>query len=205
MKVIIIHDGKKDSSTMANQLNAVISQFDDISTTVWTEKQYLDNKPTLASDEYLLFLGKTKTGKDIIESPLFKNYYSEFNMRYGWLGKQAVIGLSQKFDFNEEELSEFSNLYNATFHPENEPILKEKTSHLLSNLGKQIKSGAATGIMTAACMVSPGLFIGAHVITAGTYLIRGRIDKTKLNKDANALLLKKFVDEGLKEFLNIKE
>ena len=51
MKFIIIHDGKKDSSTMANQLNAVISQFDDISTTVWTEKQYLDNKPTLASDK----------------------------------------------------------------------------------------------------------------------------------------------------------
>ena len=63
MKFIIIHDGKKDSSKMADQLNATISQLEDVTTTVWSEKQYIDNKPTLSSEEYLVVLGKRKTGQ----------------------------------------------------------------------------------------------------------------------------------------------
>ena len=126
MTFIIIHDGKKEAAKMADQLNALISQLENVSTAVWTEKQYLDNKPRVSSDEYLVFLGKTKSGENIIASPLFKNYYSEFNMRYGWLGKQAVIGLDPKFGFDEEKIKKFSDLYNLTFKNEIESNNKEK-------------------------------------------------------------------------------
>ena len=126
---------------MADQLNALISQLENVSTAVWTEKQYLDNKPRVSSDEYLVFLGKTKSGENIIASPLFKNYYSEFNMRYGWLGKQAVIGLDPKFGFDEEKIKKFSDLYNLTFKNEIESNNKEKSSlsGLVSNIDKKIK------------------------------------------------------------------
>lgn len=231
MKFIIIHDGKKEAAKMADQLNALISQLENVSTTVWTEKQYLDNKPTLSSDEYLVFLGKTKSGENIIASPLFKNYYSEFNMRYGWLGKQAVVGLSPKFEFDEDKVKQFSDLYNSTFKKEiennaNKKQPKGKISEIVSNVDKKIKKvptagkiAAVVGGVIAAPVVAPVAIAAAPVVgvfgifgmgkivavTAGTYLIKGHIDKTRLNKDANDLLLKKFFDEGLTSFLNIKE
>ena len=226
MKFIIIHDGKKEAAKMADQLNALISQLENVSTTVWTEKQYLDNKPTLSSDEYLVFLGKTKSGENIIASPLFKNYYSEFNMRYGWLGKQAVMGLSPKYDFDEDKVKQFTDLYNSTFKKEiennaNKKQPKGKISEIVSNVDKKIKKvptagkiAAVVGGVIAAPVLAPAAAIGALgifgmgkivAVTAGTYLIKGHIDKTRLNKDANDLLLKKFFDEGLTSFLNIKE
>ena len=212
MKFIIIHDGKKKAAKMADQLNALISQLENVSTAVWTEKQYLDNKPRVSSDEYLVFLGKTKSGENIIASPLFKNYYSEFNMRYGWLGKQAVIGLDPKFGFDEEKIKKFSDLYNLTFKNEIESNNKEKKeksslSGLVSNIDKKIKSVPKAGKIAA--LIGGGLFFGVFgsviAVTSATYLVKGHIDNLKLNDDANKLLLKKFVDEGLKEFLNIKE
>ena len=212
MKFIIIHDGKKDSSKLADQLNATISQLEDITTTVWSEKQYIDNKPTLSSDEYLVFLGKTKTGYNISEATSFKNYYSEFNMHYGWLGKQAVIGLSPDFTFDEDKVKQFSDLYNATFKIEIENNTKEKKakssiSEFVSNVDKKIKSVPKAGKIAA--LIGGGLFLGLFgsviAVTSATYLVKGHLDNTKLNEDANKLLLKKFVDEGLKSFLNIKE
>lgn len=212
MTFIIIHDGKKEAAKMADQLNALISQLENVSTAVWTEKQYLDNKPRVSSDEYLVFLGKTESGENIIASPLFKNYYSEFNMRYGWLGKQAVIGLDPKFGFDEEKIKKFSDLYNLTFKNEIESNNKEKKeksslSGLVSNIDKKIKSVPKAGKIAA--LIGGGLFFGVFgsviAVTSATYLVKGHIDNLKLNDDANKLLLKKFVDEGLKEFLNIKE
>lgn len=226
MKFIIIHDGKKEAAKMADQLNALISQLENVSTTVWTEKQYLDNKPTLSSDEYLVFLGKTKSGENIIASPLFKNHYSEFNMRYGWLGKQAVMGLSPKYHFDEDKVKQFTDLYNSTFKKEIENNAKNnkpkgKISGIVSKVDKKIKNvptagkiAAVVGGVIAAPVLAPAAAIGAFglfgmgkivAVTAGTYLIKGHIDKTRLNKDANDLLLKKFFDEGLTSFLNIKE
>ena len=138
-KFIIVHDGKKDSSKMADQLNAMISQLEVVTTTPWSEKQYLNNKPTLSSEEYLVFLGKTKTGQNISDAPSFKNYYSEFNMHYGWLGKQAVIGLEPKFGFDEENIKKFSDLYNATIIENNakEKKTKGKLSEVVSKVGEK--------------------------------------------------------------------
>ncbi len=208
-KFIIVHDGKKDSSKMADQLNAMISQLEVVTTTPWSEKQYLNNKPTLSSEEYLVFLGKTKTGQNISDAPSFKNYYSEFNMHYGWLGKQAVIGLEPKFGFDEENIKKFSDLYNATIKRENENNAKEKKtkgklSEVVSKVGEKIQDLPTAGkiaVGVGGVLLTPVVV----AVTAETFLKKGDIDKTKLNKYANDLLLKKFVDEGLKEFLNIKE
>ncbi len=224
MKFIIIHDGKKNSSKMADQLNATISQLEDVTTTVWSEKQYIDNKPTLSSEEYLVFLGKTKTGQNISDAPSFKNYYSEFNMHYGWLGKQAVIGLSSDYTFDEAKVSQFSDLFNETFKIEIENNTKSNkpkgaVSEFLSNVDKKIKSvpkagkiaALAGGVIAAPVVLPIGLGVSLFgignivAVTSASYLVRGHIDKTKLIEDANKLLLKKFVDEGLKSFLNIKE
>ena len=84
---------------------------------------------------------------------------------------------------------------------------KSSLSGLVSNIDKKIKSVPKAGKIAA--LIGGGLFFGVFgsviAVTSATYLVKGHIDNLKLNDDANKLLLKKFVDEGLKEFLNIKE
>lgn len=212
MKFIIIHDGKKETEKMADILNASVSQFENIATTVWSEKQYIDNKPTLSSDEYLVFLGKTKTGENILSAPSFENHFSQFNMRYGWVGKQAVMGLASNYTFDKDSIAQFSQLYNETFNIEIEENKKEEKnknglSEFMSKVDKKIKAVPTVGKIAA--VIGGGLFLGVFgtvvAVTSGTYLVKGHIDNNKVKEHAKQLLLKKFVDEGLKSFLKIEE
>lgn len=206
MKFIIIHDGKKESEKMADILNASVSQFEDIVTTVWSEKQYMDNKPTLSSDEYLVFLGKTRTGENILSAPSFENHFSQFNMRYGWVGKQAVMGLDSNYKFDKDSIAQFSQLYNETFKIEIEKN-KNGFSDFMAKIDKKIKAVPTVGKIAA--VIGGGLFLGVFgtvvAVTSGTYLVKGHIDNNKVKEHAKQLLLKKFVDEGLKSFLKIEE
>lgn len=215
MNFIIIHDGKKESVSMADILKASVSQSENISTVVWTEKQYADNAPTLSSDEYLLFVGRTKVGLNITKSPLFKFYYHQYNMRYGWLGKQAILYTSSKYTFKKEDLEDFSNQYNTAFGIENVPEKETKKESVLDklnqnvkNLGKKKEVARGTlGAVAAALMVAPVAAAAGVVgaVAAGSYLIKGKIDTDKLKKNSEQLLVKKFIDEGMPEFFKIGE
>lgn len=66
---------------------------------VWTEKEYTANSAQISSEQYILFIGNSKLIKDK-RSHMMKKY-SEYGMKYGWLGKQAVLFVEKVVDMKE--------------------------------------------------------------------------------------------------------
>lgn len=212
MKFIIVYDGKKETEILADWLKAEVSKNDSIETAKWSKKQYKDNEPTLSSNEYIVFIGNTETAKNISQSPSFEVKYNELNMKYGWLGKQAVLSIDLKYKFDEEKVNQFSNLYNKTFEQEIKAAEKinadEETKGIAGIVSKLKKTGneiPVTGIVAAGVLVYMFGLVGVAV-TAGTYFVgKNHLNQIKLNTDARKLLLQEFIKNGLNKFLKIED
>lgn len=101
-KLIIVHS--ENTTVFANYLQMLISSNDDngeevvgikdgsIKTTIWSDKEYVAQKPTLSSNEHILFIGR---GKIIPEECYgMETKYNQYGMTYGWLGKRAFLKIS---------------------------------------------------------------------------------------------------------------
>lgn len=98
-KLIIVCDEKTEP--YANYLRQLISTNDDkdgevvgiedgtVEAVVWLERDYLANKATLSSKEHILFIGDNKTSNAESSSMIVK--YDKYGMKYGWLGKRAMM------------------------------------------------------------------------------------------------------------------
>ena len=98
-KLIIVCEEK--CRTYGDYLAQLISLDDDteettvgtkdgeVSAQVWTEKDYNNNAAQMSSNQYVLFVGNSKLIKE--KSSHMKAEFSEYGMKYGWLGKQAVL------------------------------------------------------------------------------------------------------------------
>lgn len=98
-KLIIVCDEKTER--YANYLRQLISTNDDkdgevvgiedgtVEAAVWLEKEYLANKAQISSNEHILFIGDNKTSKSESSSMIVK--YDKYGMKYGWLGKRAMM------------------------------------------------------------------------------------------------------------------
>lgn len=100
--LIIVHSA--NTAVFANYLQMLISSNDDegntiigvkdgsINTTIWSDKEYLAQKPTLSSNEHILFIGR---GKIIPEECYgMQQKFSKYGMSYGWLGKRAYLKIT---------------------------------------------------------------------------------------------------------------
>ena len=102
-KLIIVCDDK--TVGYGNYLRQLVSANDDeddvivgtkdgsIKVSVWLEKHYLDNMPTISSSEHVLFIGENQASKNEISSMDVK--FDKFGMRYGWLGKRGMMLVSE--------------------------------------------------------------------------------------------------------------
>jgi len=79
---LISMDDDMDNCTVGTKDGEVAAQ-------VWLEKEYLSNASHVSSDQYLLFIGHDKLIKE--KSSHMRVVFSQFGMKYGWLGKQAVL------------------------------------------------------------------------------------------------------------------
>lgn len=98
-KLIIVCD--EETEPYANYLRQLISTNDDkdgevvgiedgtVEAAVWLEKEYLANKAQISSNEHILFIGDNKTSKSESSSMIVK--YDKYGMKYGWLGKRAMM------------------------------------------------------------------------------------------------------------------
>lgn len=213
MRFIIVYDKKKETEKFADWLKAEVSKNDNVETAKWSEKQYQDNEPTLSSNEYIVFMGNTKVGKNISQSPSFEIKYNQINMKYGWLGKQAVLFIDSKYKYDEDKVNQFINLYNKAFENEIKETkttdsTKKGIAKIADKVDKTIKNVPVAG-KVAAVVVGVPLFGTVAAVASGTYLVgdalKNHFDQTKLNADAKKLLLQEFIKNGLKEFLKIKD
>lgn len=88
LKIIIV-TGEGYESEYARKLLALLSDKD-IKSVLWTENEYLSNRPKLANKERIIFFGlggETKKQEAVIRDWVFDSYAC----RIGWLGNACVI------------------------------------------------------------------------------------------------------------------
>lgn len=84
---------------------------------VWTEKEYTDNASQISSEQYILFMGNSKIFKDKRKFMPIK--YSEYGMKYGWLGKQGAIFVENIISGKKyEQFIKYAN----TYQPQNKKL-----------------------------------------------------------------------------------
>ena len=108
-KLIIVCDEK--TSEYANYLRQLVSMKDDtadeiigvedgtVEVAVWLEKDYVANMATISSKEHILFIGENKVSKK--ETPSMSVKFDKFGMKYGWLGKRAMMMVSDSIKDKE--------------------------------------------------------------------------------------------------------
>lgn len=113
-RLIIVCDEK--TKEYANYLRQLISVNDDkdgevvgtddgmLEAAVWLDKEYLANSATISSCENVIFIGTNKASKSEISSMKVK--FNMFGMKYGWLGKRAMMQVDDAM-LNETDYNDF--------------------------------------------------------------------------------------------------
>ena len=84
--------------------NIIGTKDGEVVAVVWDGKNYTANSATIASNQYMLFIGQDKLIK---EKSLHMNIeFSKFGMKYGWLGKQAFLTVEEGIK-EEKEYDDF--------------------------------------------------------------------------------------------------
>ena len=104
---LISMDDDTDETTVGTKDGEVAAQ-------VWTEKDYNNNAAQMSSNQYVLFVGNSKLIKE--KSSHMNTEFNKYGMKYGWLGKQAVlcvekvVPLKQYDEFIQFELAYQENI-----------------------------------------------------------------------------------------------
>ena len=83
---------------------------EDVEVFLWDVKQYKKGMYTLNHDNYILFLGDFDEAR--IQAKCIDWEHDKYRMRYGWLGKRAVLYVDGK-GLYEEEYKDFVDYANA--------------------------------------------------------------------------------------------
>ena len=202
-----------DDKTMqyANYLIQLIGQNDDngesavgikdgtVSAAIYTEKQYKDTLARITSNTHILFMGNNKSTKE--QAKFLDCQIDCFGMKYGWLGKRAVMFVDESV--KKDEYNDFVD-YAKKFQLE----YKKKDEKKKAKPGIGAVAGAA-GAVGAAKVALPAVAVGvgAWLLTpivevAGIY---GIVKSSKAKKDVKeqqyrCLTLAVYMD-GLQKFL----
>lgn len=96
----------------------------EVAAQVWTEKDYNNNAAQMSSNQYVLFVGNSKLIKE--KSSHMKAEFNEYGMKYGWLGKQAVLCVEKVVSLKQyDEFLEFALKYQENITA---LVTKEKTA-----------------------------------------------------------------------------
>ena len=159
-----------------------------VKTAVWTENQYEQNRPTITSEQEIIFVGDSKPARAIAKNIRVK--YDFLGMKYGWLGNMAYITVVDK-KMTEDEYKKFM----VASEKEAKAVRKEKE--------KRNKLGIAAGVAgtVAATMISPVAVLAG----AGGLLVEGvtskKQKKEKMHEECFKYVLNHFYLHALQEFL----
>lgn len=188
--IIVVSTKDRKTKVAAERMSNIISEFvreeSGISCCHWDEKIYLQNKSTLSSKQYVIQLGLTKDSSILTESII--PTYDEHNMKFGWIGRKAVIWIDYK-ELSKVELDKVEDL----IRKQNNEI---KKGNFFSNLNKGIiRSGTLSKIITTYFLLPLGLYA----------IIAGEKDKKNIQSKQFRYLVNLFLKKHLNEFLGIKE
>lgn len=183
---------------------------------VWTEKEYVANAAQISSEQYILFIGNSKLIRD--KRNFMQVKFSKYGMKYGWLGKQAVLFVDNVVSIDEYE-SFFS--FATGYQPEIEKLIETKPHENFSDfIEKDIDDETLVEDKEAVEIpkkkgFNPSKFIKNAVVDSAINgakaiekVVRD-IDKTVKNKDIEkqeySCLVRLFYLQGLSPFLGFSE
>lgn len=173
----------------------------EVAVQVWGEKDFKANQVQLSSNQYILFIGHSKLIKE--KSSHMNIVFSEFGMKYGWLGKQAVLGVEKTVGRNEYD--SFWNLatkYLADF--ESKKLIEEKNKNKKPN--KSVIAAAAVATPLAARIIVPLVAPLATPIAASAAAVVAAKNITlnkKIEEQQYSCAVMKFYLDDLSKFLGL--
>lgn len=206
-KLIIVCDEK--TSEYANYLRQLVSMKDDTSdeiigvkdgtveVAVWLEKDYVANMATISSKEHILFIGENKVSKK--ETPSMSVKFDKFGMKYGWLGKRAMMMVSDSIK-DKETYEQFIELCQGYEHKIEAMSLERVRKYEEKDENEKgvvafMKNKAAT---LAQLVVNPIGTAGIFGAVAGINMLK---DRKKLRDQQYRALTSILYTDGLTEFL----
>ena len=174
----------------------------EVAAQVWLEKDYKANAAQLSSNQYILFIGQDKLIKE--KSSHMNIGFAEFGMKYGWLGKQAVLSVEKVVEADKYE--NFIS-YAQNYQQNVERLIKSKDK-------KVLKAGAAAGVAGAAgaagvakagalAVISPVALVPIAGISAGVMAVKKFTLNSKIKEQQYSCAVMKFYLDDLSNFLGL--
>ena len=160
----------------------------EVAAQVWLEKDYKANAAQLSSNQYILFIGQDKLIKE--KSSHMNMEFAEFGMKYGWLGKQAVLSVEKVVEADKYE--NFIS-YAQNYQQNVEQLIKSKDK-------KALKAGAAAG---ALAVISPVRLVPIAGIGAGVMAVKKFTLNSKIKEQQYSCAVMKFYLDDLSKFLGL--
>jgi hypothetical protein len=187
-QLISLEDDKEDE-TVGTKDGEVAAQ-------VWLEKDYKANAAQLSSNQYILFIGQDKLIKG--KSSHMNMGFAEFGMKYGWLGKQAVLSVEKVVEADKYE--NFIS-YAQNYQQNVEQLIKSKDK-------KALKAGAAAGAAGVAkagalAVISPVALVPIAGIGAGVMAVKKFTLNSKIKEQQYSCAVMKFYLDDLSKFLGL--
>jgi len=189
--------------TYADYLSQLISLEDDdndsivgikdgaVQALIWTEKDYKANAATISSDQYILFIGQGKLIKE--KSAHMETIFSEYGMKYGWLGKQAFLSVEKTVSFKDyDNFFEYAKKYQTNI----EKIIEKKKKLKDISTPAKVALGAVTpyAALLAVKIATPLVAVAA--------VVKSKYDKKIRNQQYSCVVLKFYLDD-LGKFLKL--
>ena len=177
---LISMDDDTDEATVGTKDGEVAAQ-------VWTEKDYNNNAAQMSSNQYVLFVGNSKLIKE--KGSHMNTEFNEYGMKYGWLGKQAVLCVEKVVPLKQyDEFIEFALQYQENIKA---LVTKEKSA------GK-----AALPVALAAGALAWAAPIVAAPIATWNIISMSKRNKKIEEQQYNCCTMKFYLD-GLRKFLGM--
>lgn len=177
----------------------------EVAAQVWLVKDYKANAAQLSSNQYILFIGQNKLIKE--KSSHMNMEFAEFGMKYGWLGKQAVLSVEKVVEADKYE--NFIS-YAQNYQQNVEQLIKSKDK-------KALKAGAAAGVAGTAgvagaagvakagalAVISPVALVPIAGIGAGVMAVKKFTLNSKIKEQQYSCAVMKFYLDDLSKFLGL--
>lgn len=187
--IIIVTSSNNEIKKNGHYLFSVIGELGIGKVVIWDEKHYTSNEPTLTNNNIIIFIGETKTSKLMIDSITWK--YDELNMKYGWMGKRAVIYVGKK-ELSYEEHTKLKEIFGEQQKKIEDGSFFAQMKYLNYRITKVNK------IVKIVSLLIPQL----RVIVIYS-LIKGKIDNDEIIKKQYKYLTNKFIAESLEDFIGV--
>lgn len=201
MKTLIIICEEK-CRQYGDYLAQLISLKDgEVEAQVWLEERYKANSALISSSQYILFIGQDKLIKE--KSSHMNMEFSEYGMKYGWLGKQAVLSVEKVV---EADKYESFIAYAQNYQQNVEQLIKSKDK-------QSLKAGATAGAVGAAGVVGVAkagalaiifpVALAPIAISAGVKAVKKYTLNSKIKEQQYSCAVMKFYLDDLSKFLGL--